>query len=59
VVLEFKLAMSVPPAFGRYCDDLVNGNYRDKERLWKRVLDAGPQLAAQFRAHSATGKSPL
>ena len=48
--------MSYPVAFGRYCDDMVGGSYRDKERLWKRVVDTEPQMVTDFRSHSTNGK---
>ena len=47
---------SCPAALGRYADDVVGGSYRDKDRVWARVLDTDKQLAASLRAHPANGK---
>ena len=48
--------MSYPVAFGRYCDDMVGGSYRDKDRMWRRVGDTEPQMAASYKSHATNGK---
>jgi hypothetical protein len=48
--------MSFPVALGRYADDIIGGNYRDKDRMWARVVDTDKQLVATLRAHPTGGK---
>ena len=47
--------MAPPPALQRYADDAVNGKYKDVDKLWSRILEKAPALAAWLRKAKTTG----